>query len=80
MSIMTNSYWPIYVVNQNEIGFNLRALPVLPTDVGPVHGPDVRHQYVLNNGGFGTPAAFNTNFNAAPIPGTGPYTVTERRL
>lgn len=31
---------------------------------------------MLNNGGFGTPAAYNPNFNAAPIPGTGPYTVT----
>ena len=33
-------------------------------------------QYVLSNGGFGTPVAINTAFNQNPIPGTGPYLVT----
>jgi peptide/nickel transport system substrate-binding protein len=34
-------------------------------------------QYVLNNGGFGTPTSINSNFNQHPIPGTGPYMVTD---
>ena len=33
-------------------------------------------QYVLDNGGFGTPTQFNSNFNQKPIPGSGPYVVT----
>jgi ABC-type transport system substrate-binding protein len=32
--------------------------------------------WLLQNGGFGTPSAFNSYFNQHPIPGTGPYTVT----
>jgi len=33
-------------------------------------------QYVLQNGGSGTPVAYNTAFNQHPMPGTGPYVVT----
>jgi ABC-type transport system substrate-binding protein len=77
MSIMTDKNWPIYVVNQNEIGFNLLGpFPYFPQMWVQFTGLIFDTQYVLSNGGFGTPAAFNTNFNAAPIPGTGPYTVT----
>ena len=32
-------------------------------------------QWLLDNGGFGTPTSFNTYFNQNPIPGTGPYEV-----
>jgi peptide/nickel transport system substrate-binding protein len=33
-------------------------------------------QWLLDNGGFGTPTLFNSYFNQHPIPGTGPYEVT----
>ncbi|MGA2665356.1 MAG: ABC transporter substrate-binding protein [Nitrososphaerales archaeon] len=77
MAVMTNSSWPIYVINQYEIGFNLAAaFPYFPQMWVQSTGLMYDTQYVLNNGGFGTPVALNTNFNDAPIPGTGPYTVT----
>jgi peptide/nickel transport system substrate-binding protein len=77
MKVMTNSSWPIYVVNQNEIGFNLKAaFPYFPQMWVQSTGLMYDTQYVLTHGGFGTPATLNTNFNYSPIPGTGPYTVT----
>src|ERR1035438_1486868 len=77
MSIMTNKNWPIYVVNQNEIGFNLLGpFPYFPQMWVQFTGLIYDTQYVLNNGGFGTPVLFNPAFNSVPIPGTGPYTVT----
>ncbi|MGA2665404.1 MAG: ABC transporter substrate-binding protein [Nitrososphaerales archaeon] len=77
MSIMTNKSWPIFVVNQNEIGFNLVGpFPYFPQMWVQFTGLMFDTQYVLNNGGFGTPVAFNPAFNSVPIPGTGPYTVT----
>jgi ABC-type transport system substrate-binding protein len=77
LSIMTNSSWPIYVVNQNEIGFNLKAaFQYFPAMWVQFTGLMFDTQYVLNHGGYGTPAAFNTAFNYSPIPGTGPYTVS----
>ena len=76
LSVMTNSSWPIYVVNQYEIGFNLKAaFAYFPQMWVQFTGLMFDTQYVLNNGGFGTPAAYNTVFNYAPIPGTGPYEV-----
>ena len=77
MSIMTNSSSPIYVSGPYTLIFNLKvSISILPSGLGSVPGLIFDTQYVLNNGGFGTPAAYNPNFNAAPIPGTGPYTVT----
>jgi peptide/nickel transport system substrate-binding protein len=77
MSIMKNSSWPIYVVNANEIAFNLKAaFPYFPQMWVQSTGLMYDTQYVLTHGGFGTPVAINTNFNNAPVPGTGPYTVT----
>jgi ABC-type transport system substrate-binding protein len=34
-------------------------------------------QYLLQNGGFGTPTQINANFNQHPMPGTGPYVVAD---
>jgi len=78
MSIMTDTSQPIYVTSPYQIIFHLKApfayFPtVLPTYVGLIFDT----QYVLQNGGFGTPTTFNTNFNQKPIPGTGPYVVTD---
>jgi ABC-type transport system substrate-binding protein len=77
MSIMTNSSWPIYVTGPYQIVFHLQApfrwfLGTLVAFVGLIFDT----QYVLQNGGFGTPVALNTAFNHTPIPGTGPYVVT----
>lgn len=77
LAIMSNSSWPMYVSGPNTFVFNLKA-PFLyfPEVWVQFQGLIFDTQYVLNNGGFGTPAAYNPNFNGAPIPGTGPYTVT----
>jgi peptide/nickel transport system substrate-binding protein len=78
MKIMTDTSQPIYVTGPYQIIFHLKApfayFPtVLPTYVGLIFDT----QYVLQNGGFGTPTTFNTQFNQKPIPGTGPYVVTD---
>ncbi len=77
LSIMSNSSWPIYVSGPYTLIFNLKA-PFLyfPLVWVQFQGLLFDTQYVLNNGGFGTPAAYNSAFNSDPIPGTGPYTVT----
>lgn len=74
LSIMMNSSWPIYVTGPYSISFRL-ANP-FQYFIGMVASEDgciFDTQYVLDNGGFGTPASFSTFFNQNPIPGTGPY-------
>ncbi len=77
LSVMTNSSWPIYVTGPDQIVFHLQApfLYFLGAMVSYV-GMSFDTQYVLDHGGFGTPASFNTYFNSNPIPGTGPYLIT----
>jgi ABC-type transport system substrate-binding protein len=77
LQVMTNSSWPIYVTGPYQIVFHLKApfLYFLGTLVSYV-GMSFDTQYVLDHGGFGTPASFNTYFNTNPIPGTGPYLIT----
>lgn len=77
-ALMMNSSWPIYVTGPYQIVFQLTApfsyFPaVLITGVAFM----IDMQYVLENGGLGTPAAINTYFNLNPIPGTGPYAITK---
>jgi len=77
LNIMENQSWPIYVTGPYQIVFHLQGpflwfLYTLETYPGLIFDA----QYVLDNGGFGTPAQPNTNFNLSPIPGTGPYVVT----
>lgn len=77
MSIMSNSSWPMYVNGPNEMIFNLKApFEWFPEMWVQFTGLIFDTQYVLNNGGFGTPTLYNPAFNSAPIPGTGPYMVT----
>lgn len=76
LGMMMDKTWPIYVTGPNQIVFHLKApfrwLPhLLMAFVGLIFDT----QYVLQNGGFGTPDAFNTKFNSHPIPATGPYVV-----
>lgn len=81
MSIMTNESWPIYVNGPYQLIFNLRApFSYFPLMWVQFTGLMYDTQYVLNNGGFGTPAQYNPAFNSVPIPGTGPYMVTSAVL
>jgi len=78
LSIMSNSSWPIYVSGPYNIIFHLSVpfnwfLGALVTYIGLIFDT----QYVLVNGGFGTPAAPNSYFNTHPTPGTGPYMITQ---
>jgi ABC-type transport system substrate-binding protein len=77
MNIMTNTSWPVYVTGPYQIVFHLKS-PFLwfPQTLVAFVGLIFDTQYVLENGGFGTPVALNTAFNQKPIPGTGPYVVT----
>ncbi|TMP98720.1 MAG: hypothetical protein E6K99_06920 [Thaumarchaeota archaeon] len=78
MSIMTDSTWPIYVTGPYQIVFNLRSPFVwFPGAFVVFDGLIFDVQWLLQNGGFGTPTSFNSYFNQHPIPGTGPYAVTQ---
>ena len=78
MSIMTDSTWPIYVTGPYQIVFNLRSPFVwFPGAFVVFDGLIFDAQWLLQNGGFGTPTSFNSYFNQHPIPGTGPYAVTQ---
>jgi len=78
LAVMENSSWPIYATGPYQLVFNLMS----PFDYFPgvfvsPFGLLYDTQYVLNNGGFGTPASPNSLFNTTPIPGTGPYVITQ---
>jgi len=78
MSIMTDSTWPIYVTGPYQIVFNLKSPFVwFPGAFVVFDGLIFDVQWLLQNGGFGTPTSFNSYFNQHPIPGTGPYAVTQ---
>jgi len=77
LNIMMDKSWPVYVTDPNTIVFRLIAPFVwFPGMFVVFNGLIFDVQWALENGGFGTPAAFNTFFNQHPIPGTGPYVVT----
>ncbi len=77
LAIMENKSWPIYVDSEYQITFQLQAPFVyFPGTLTSLTGLMWDAQYALDNGGLGTPAAINSNFNLTPIPGTGPYVVT----
>ena len=77
LNIMSNSNWPIYVIGPNQIAFHMKtAFHWLPQILVAYVALIFDTQYVLQNGGFGTPVAYNTLFNQHPMPGTGPYVVT----
>jgi peptide/nickel transport system substrate-binding protein len=80
LAIMMNSSWPIYVTNPYQIVFHLQSpflwlMGTMLTFAGLMFDS----QYVLDHGGFGTgsPPTMNSNFAQNPIPGTGPYVVTQ---
>ena len=81
LNIMMNNTWPIYVTGPYQIVLHMKVpfrflLQLLPTYAGLI----LDTQYVLENGGFGTPAAISTYFNTNSIPGTGPYMVSDFQI
>lgn len=78
MSVMSNNTWPIYVNGPQYINFNLKAaFQWFPEMWVQFTGLIFDTQFLLEHGGFGTPGSFNTYFDLNPIPGTGPYQVTQ---
>lgn len=78
LKVMMNNQWPIYVTDPYTIVFRLQnPFNYFPGTLIVYDGLMYDTQWLLNHGGFGTPAAFNPYFNQNPIPGTGPYVVTE---
>lgn len=77
-AIMQNTSWPIYVASPSQIVFHLQS-PFLwfPGTLLTFCGLMFDSQWLLDHGGFGTPTAINNYFNQHPIPGTGPYVVTQ---
>src|SRR5208337_851744 len=68
MSVMTNSSWPMYVTGPNQIVFHLKSPFVwFPHTLVAFVGLIFDTQYLLQNGGFGTPASYNTYFNQHPM-------------
>jgi ABC-type transport system substrate-binding protein len=78
IAMMENEDWPIYCQGPNTIVFQMKVpylwlLAVLSGWEGQIWDA----QYVIDNGGVGNVAEKNAYFNTNPIPGTGPYMVTE---
>jgi ABC-type transport system substrate-binding protein len=78
LTMMKDTSWPIYVTGPNQIVFHLQApFNWFPGAFVVFDGLMFDTQWVLQNGGFGTATAFNNYFNQHPIPGSGPYVVTQ---
>jgi peptide/nickel transport system substrate-binding protein len=84
LSIMQNSTWPIYCTSPSTLVIHVKSpFAYVPLVLVQFAGVMVDSQFIINNGGFGTPSTgFNSAFNspsssAMYIPGTGPYTMTQ---
>jgi len=80
LAMMQNQSWPIYAAGPYQIVFHLRSPFLFFNGLiggGGNTGLIFDAQYVLNHGGFGTPGQINSYFDDHPIPGTGPYIVTD---
>jgi peptide/nickel transport system substrate-binding protein len=78
LNVMMNTSWPIYVTGPYQIVFHLSApFQWFPGTLVVYDGLMYDVQWLLDNGGFGSPASFNAYFNQHPIPGSGPYVVTQ---
>lgn len=77
LSLMQNSSWPIYANGPYQIVFQLSGPFVYFSGLLIVFaGTMFDMQFVLDNGGPGTPVTVNDYFNTNAIPGTGPYVVS----
>lgn len=78
IALMSNSSWPIYAPNANQIVFQLAApFQWFPETQVIFTGLLYDTQFVLNHGGYGNITQVNPYFNLNPIPGTGPYDVSQ---
>ncbi len=77
IAVMSNSNWPIYAPDAYTLVFHLKGpFPWVAGTGLSYAGLLYDSQYVLEHGGFGTPASpNNAPFETVPIPGTGPYKV-----
>ena len=76
--IMENSSWPIYATGPYQLVFHLQSpFSFFPGVFVSPFGLIYDAQYVLDNGGFGNATTINSYFNQYPIPGTGPYVITQ---
>jgi ABC-type transport system substrate-binding protein len=78
LTMMQNKDWPVYVTDSSHIVFHLVApfnyfLGTLTVFQGLIFDM----QYVLDNGGVGPITNPNPAFALKPIPGTGPYVITQ---
>ncbi len=81
IAMMSNSSWPIYVTGPYTIMFQLSSpyawFPGLFVGTGDT-GYAVDMGYAITHGGgLGTPASPNPYWITNPIPGTGPYVITD---
>jgi ABC-type transport system substrate-binding protein len=77
IALMSNSSWPIYAPNADQIVFHLAAqFQWFPLTLVVFTGLLYDVQFVLDHGGYGTLTAVNPYFNLNPAPGTGPYMVS----
>jgi peptide/nickel transport system substrate-binding protein len=81
LAMMQDKTWPIYTTGPYQIVFHMKA-PFLHLNgiLAGFLGLLFDCQWAMENGGFGTPAQFNSYFDDHPIPGTGPYVVTEVQM
>ena len=79
LSLMENNSWPFSCPNASTLVVNLKGpFAFTPLVFAQFAGVMVDSQYIVNNGGFGTPATgYNPYFNNVITPGTGPYTITK---
>lgn len=78
LAMMENTSWPIYVTGPYQIVFRLQTpFAYFPGAIVVYDGLMFDTQWLLNNGGFGTPTTYNGYFNQHPIPGSGPYVVSQ---
>ncbi len=79
LSIMENNKWPFSCPNPSTLVVNLKApFAFTPLVFAQFAGVMVDSQFIVNNGGFGTPATgYNPTFDTLISPGTGPYIMTK---
>jgi len=79
LSVMQNSTWPIYCADANTLVIHAKSpFQYVPLVLVQFSGVIVDSQFIMNNGGFGTPSTgYNPAFNDQIIPGTGPYIMTK---
>lgn len=79
LSIMQNNAWPFSCPGPYTLVVNLKApFAFTPLVFSQFAGVMVDSQFIINNGGFGTPATgYNPYFDNVITPGTGPYIISQ---